>query len=265
VGTIVDDPYLGNEGEPSRGFDLLDEPDSDGCQQKVRDEQRAVLENLGALVSNPDASVCFRDIDPEYLLWVAQTFEWSVWNRWPAWGDPLYCDELFGEDASLEDLERSFIRAMAAATPLYDWLPARYQDLREWNVETQIRSEFVPLVEQARKDLGLAPVFEGPWGSSVEYDPTVVDQARERIRTEAPSLIAFYHGDSPVRAWELDLADAPDSLSVLFPKYRAWPSDVDTLDEPTRDALRQLLTSWVGEQGIVPEEFDGRESGLVIP
>lgn len=256
VGTILYDPYLGNEGKPNRGWEFLDEPDANGCRQQVRAQQRALLQNLAAIVTNPDASFCFGYYDPELLVWVAQNFEWYFWSRITPYGGQS-CADLHGEAAPLAELERSLVDAIGRATPWYDWRELRYQDLREWNIDTQLRSELAPLVEQARADLGLSPAFEGPWGPSVEYDPTLLDEARERITNDGPSIVAIYHDYVPLTAWKLDLSGSPNSIGATLTSDppQLW---IEDLDRKTVDAIRALMVTWVGEEAILPEAFDGR-------
>jgi hypothetical protein len=250
VGTVALGAPLGFHGEPNKGLELLNGIDADGCAERVRAEQRSMLERITEIEDLLVTPSCPGRWDAATLLQTISLFEW---NYWVVSGVGA-CSLIAGAETTVDDLvsliERFYEPAEAQGAP---WL---YEQLARWGNANQVRPELDPLLSAAREALGLSDATTQeplqPWGDAPAFDSSVLDDATKWAAADAEGLLLIYGEYDPWSAWAIDVGDTTNSLKVVMPKGRHAVFDPSNVSANVRTRMAKLLASWVGAEYLQP-------------
>jgi hypothetical protein len=257
IGTVAYVAPLSLDDGDARYIDFVENagPSAD-CRQRLRDFQRAVLTNRDAMktrmASESGASFAKLGMD-KALEHATLELPFAMWQ----YSSASTCTRIPAPDATAGTIY-AFLDEIADVRAYSDQEVERYGP---YYYQAAHQLGFPAINEEHVADLLLHPGTDTaaaylPAGTSVTYDPEVMQDIDQWVRTEGRGLLFIYGEYDPWTAAAFELGDAQDSLKLIVPAGN-HSSSVRQLTEADQDRAEQLVEGWLADAlGKRPFRFD---------
>jgi hypothetical protein len=227
-----------------RFIPFMEEVGSTECRESQNNYERLLLEQRDSLI--PRFADWFEDHAYSFSLDPDEAFEYAVLEYHFAFWQfhDLGCESIPGEGASLDELFDHLSEVLwmdlFSDSRLYYYAPYHYQALTENGYPAYSTTHIADLLEVAG-DPGAE--FFLPAGLNTSYDPSVMADIDQWLKTEGDRIIYIYGEIDPWTAGMLEPGEGTNALCIVQPGEDHGVR-IGDLDERTR--VIDSLEAWLG-------------------